>query len=86
MSTLEAASEAIEAALVAAVCEVMDRADVVADTDIFTAYGVQSLTALRVILAAQERDVTLSIADMYQHRTLRALARHVAATPAEPEI
>ncbi|MBS0444628.1 MAG: acyl carrier protein [Proteobacteria bacterium] len=83
MSTadLETLPRTLEAVLSGIARHVMNLAEVSLDGDLFAAYGLQSLAAVRIVLAAQAEDINVSIADLYKHRTIRAIARHVTDAP-----
>ncbi|WP_157915384.1 acyl carrier protein [Burkholderia ubonensis] len=78
-----AAVERIENALLCIASGVLKRAEISSREDLFKTYGMQSLTALRVVVAARAQDIALSIVDLYQHRTVCAVARHLAGPAAE---
>lgn len=78
-----AAAERIEEALLCIASGVLKRSEISSCEDLFKTYGMQSLTALRVVVAARAQDIALSIADLYQHRTVCAVARYLAGLVAE---
>src|SRR5262245_45112726 len=60
----------------------------VADTDDYFAIGGDSLTGMRMVGAADQRGIVLTIADLYENPTIATLAAHLAAkaspAPAAP--
>ncbi|SMG02491.1 hypothetical protein BSIN_5139 [Burkholderia singularis] len=87
MTTPETSSPVQSAELIAQmllqiVPDVLKRAEVSSGEDLFATYGMQSLTALRVVVAMRARNIGLSIGDLYLHRTIDAVARHLASVSA----
>lgn len=80
-----ATAESIELALNEIIREVLDVAELSNSEDLFTKYGMQSLKALRVVLAAQSQEIMLSLADLYKHRTIHAVAQFLAEAPPPEE-
>jgi acyl carrier protein len=64
MSEPDALPRTIESVVADIVCQVMNLSEVSLDSDLFTTYGLQSLVALRIVLAAQASEIALSIADL----------------------
>ncbi|MEV0121294.1 amino acid adenylation domain-containing protein [Streptomyces sp. NPDC050703] len=71
--TARAPRDAAERALAEAVREVLGTADVGLD-DGFFALGGDSLKAIRLVNAAARRGLRLSLGDVFEHRTVEALA------------
>ncbi|THC50581.1 non-ribosomal peptide synthetase [Streptomyces sp. A1499] len=71
--TARAPRDAAERALAEAVREVLGTADVSLD-DGFFALGGDSLKAIRLVNAAARRGLRLSLGDVFEHRTVEALA------------
>ncbi|CAL9673787.1 Linear gramicidin synthase subunit B [Streptomyces sp. enrichment culture] len=82
--TMEQSATDLTAVLTAIVSEQLGGQEVGADDD-FYALGGDSLIALRVVSAVQERGIAMTLKDLLFHPTVRELAGHLATqVPAAP--
>ncbi len=79
----ETPRDALEAKLLEAAKRVFPDAPIPFDADFFTDLGGHSLLAARFVGVARETPALarITLQDLYAHRTLRALARHLAGGP-----
>ncbi len=79
----ETPRDAMEAMLLEAAKRVLPDAPIPFDADFFTDLGGHSLLAARFVGAARETPALarITLQDLYAHRTLRALARHLSGGP-----
>ena len=79
----ETPRDAMEAKLLEAAKRVFPDAPIPFDADFFTDLGGHSLLAARFVGVARETPALarITLQDLYAHRTLRALARHLAGGP-----